>query len=216
MAGTSAMDGPHHAQATPLAHAKKAAYNTHRYPERWVRRDREPAMRIFIIGVHHQPFKRRHRSSVKLLAQGDPLHARDGSRRTGHTAALPDPVKAVPWATGFTRRLAPAVLLLIACGATVLTACTIPLPSDDKFLAPTAARTGCLPEDITLERPQIGLKHSWWIARCRGLSYFCSGDEGLRGTSCRRIQRRHDSTTPEPASEGTGHRALGRAAGHET
>ena len=173
-------------------------------------------MRVLIIGVHPQPCKRRRQSSVKLLVQGDPLHTRDGSDRTGDAATLPEPVNAVPWATPFTRRLAPAVLLLIAAGATVFTACTIPLPSDDKFLAPTAARTGCLPEDITLERPQIGLKHSWWIARCRGVSYFCSGDEGLRGTSCRRIQRRHDPTTPEPASEGTGYRALSRAGDHET
>lgn len=61
------------------------------------------------------------------------------------------------------------------------------MPSNEKFLAPTSARTGCLPEDITLENPQIGLKHSWWIAKCHDQTYFCSGDEALRGATCQRI-----------------------------
>jgi hypothetical protein len=73
-----------------------------------------------------------------------------------------------------------AVIMAVAvCG--ILAGCT---GSTAELQSLSAGRTGCPASDITISNSRVGIKTASWTASCQGKTYFCSGDDMLRGVSC--------------------------------
>jgi hypothetical protein len=48
----------------------------------------------------------------------------------------------------------------------------------------TSSKTGCPENAIKISNSQVGMKTASWNADCEGKTYYCAGDDMLRGVSC--------------------------------
>jgi hypothetical protein len=48
----------------------------------------------------------------------------------------------------------------------------------------TASKTGCPENVIKISDSKVGMKTASWSADCEGKTYYCAGDDMLRGVSC--------------------------------
>jgi len=84
--------------------------------------------------------------------------------------------------------------------------CTASTPELQRL---TASRTGCPENLIKISNSQVGMKTASWTADCEGKTYYCAGDDMLRGVSCSeknkslKIYPHLDTFQPfEPGTEG--------------
>jgi hypothetical protein len=48
----------------------------------------------------------------------------------------------------------------------------------------TSSKTGCSENATKISNSQAGMKTASWTADCEGKTYYCAGDDMLRGVSC--------------------------------
>lgn len=69
-------------------------------------------------------------------------------------------------------------LLLLAAGLAGCAASTAQLRTV------SSGKVGCAPDAIAIADYQLGTTTSSWTASCNAKTYFCSGDDMLRGVAC--------------------------------
>ena len=72
-------------------------------------------------------------------------------------------------------------IILISVFCLIMVGCAA---SMGELRAISSGKTGCPTDGITIEDSRVGMKTASWTAKCGGKTYFCSGDDMLRGVTC--------------------------------
>jgi hypothetical protein len=70
---------------------------------------------------------------------------------------------------------------IIAFVIIIVSGCAASTPELQRL---TASKTGCPESGIKISDSKVGMKTASWIADCEGKTYYCAGDDMLRGVSC--------------------------------
>ena len=57
--------------------------------------------------------------------------------------------------------------------------------STAELRALSSGKIGCPENTITIENSSVGMKTASWTVKCKGKTYFCAGDDMLRGVTCK-------------------------------
>ena len=72
-------------------------------------------------------------------------------------------------------------IVTITLAIMLMTGCAASTPELQRL---TAGKTGCPESLIKISDSKVGVKTASWTAECEGKTYYCAGDDMLRGVSC--------------------------------